>query len=837
VIHCLTCLRISTLRLPAWCYLFLLCWTSSTVTYGAKRPTPLRLWYDRPAANWNEALPLGNGRLGAMVFGAPERERLQLNEETIWAGGPNNNVKPDALPVVQQLRTQLLAGQLVEAQALAQARMQPAGNSGMPYQTAANVYLNFPGHDKAINYQRDLDISCAVALVSYQLGGVSYRREVFSSLADQVIIVRLTASQPGKISCQLGAESLMQHTLRAENNQLVLDGQGSEHEGQPGQIRFQTRMQAVADGGSVQTTDTGIRIEKANSATLYFSIGTNFVNYHDVSGNAAVRATTFLTQAVGKKYETARAAHTAAYQRYFNRVTLNLGVTPAAELPTNKRLENFANGQDPALAALYFQYGRYLLISCSQPGGQPANLQGIWNDQLKGPWDSKYTVNINTEMNYWPAEVTNLTELHQPLFSMLKDLSVTGQQSARQMYGARGWMLHHNTDIWRITGQVDPPQYGLWPMGGAWLSQHLWDHYQFTGDEQFLREYYPVLKGAATYCVDVLQAEPSHQWLVMAPSVSPENTYSLQGKNIAIVAGTTMDNQLVFDLFSKTIQAAELLRLDQPFADTLRTLRERLAPMQIGRYGQVQEWLQDVDNPKDQHRHISHLYGLYPSGQISPYRTPALFDAARTTLTQRGDVSTGWSMGWKVNFWARMQDGNHAYKLLTEQLHLRSGAGGNSGEGGGTYPNLLDAHPPFQIDGNFGCTAGLAELLVQSYDGAIDLLPALPDAWPTGEITGLVARGGYVVDLAWDQGKITRVRITSRLGGNCRVRVHSPVAVVGPTKLRPAQGDNANPFYQTLAVKPPLVSTKTVAKQPALAASFVYDFPTKAGKTYELQAQ
>jgi alpha-L-fucosidase 2 len=818
--------------------LLLLCWATTLGSAVAKpKPTPLRLWYDKPAANWNEALPLGNGRLGAMVFGAPQRERLQLNEETIWGGGPNNNVKADALPVVRQLREQLLAGQLVEAQALAQAKMQPAGNSGMPYQMASNVYLDFAGHDNATHYQRDLDISRAVASVSYEVGGVTYRREMFSSVPDQVVVVRLTASKPGQISCQLSEESLMQYTRHAEKDQLVLDGRGSEHEGQEGQIRFQTRVQAVAEGGTVQITDAGIRLERANSATLYISIGTNFNNYHDVSGDPAARATAYLAAATRKPYKQALADHVAAYQRYFNRVTLNLGVTPAAQLPTPERIAGFAQGHDPALAALYFQYGRYLLISSSQPGGQPANLQGIWNDQLKGPWDSKYTVNINTEMNYWPAEVTNLTELHEPLFGMIKDLSVTGQQSARQMYGARGWALHHNTDIWRITGQVDPPQYGLWPMGGAWLSQHLWDHYQFTGDQQFLRTYYPVLKGAATYFVDALQEEPTHHWLVVAPSVSPENTYPLQGKQIALVAGTTMDNQLVFDLFSKTIRAAELLQLDKPFADSLRAMRERLPPMQIGQYGQLQEWLQDVDNPQDKHRHISHLYGLYPSGQLSPYRTPALFEAARTTLIQRGDVSTGWSMGWKVNFWARMQDGNHAYKLLTEQLRLRSSQPGGVSEGGGTYPNLLDAHPPFQIDGNFGCTAGLAELFVQSYDGTLDLLPALPDAWPTGEVTGLVARGGYVVDLAWDKGKVTRVRITSRLGGNCRVRVHSAVAAASGLKLQEAQGDNPNPFYQTLPVKSPLVSTKTTPKQPTLAASFVYDFPTEAGQTYFLKAR
>jgi alpha-L-fucosidase 2 len=623
---------------------------------GAARPapaTPLQLWYDHPAANWNEALPIGNSRLGAMVFGSPGQERLQLNETTIWTGGPNNNVKPDARPIIQQLREQLKAGQQVEAQALAKEQMKPYGNSGMPYQMAANLYLSFPGHDQASNYYRDLDIGRAVASVSYQVGGVSYRREMFSSLPDQVMIVRLTASKPGHITCQLSEETLVKYALRTEQNQLILDGAGNKHEGQPGQIKFQTRVQAVAEGGKVVAEPQGLRIEGANRATLYISIATNFNNYHDLSGDAAQRASRYLQAAVSKKYERALKEQVAAYQHYFNRVSLHLGVTDAARLPTDVRLANIAKGQDPALAALYFQYGRYLLISCSQPGGQPANLQGLWNDKLKGPWDSKYTVNINTEMNYWPAEVTNLTEMHQPLFSMLKDLSVTGRQSAHQMYGARGWVLHHNTDLWRITGQVDAASYGLWPMGGAWLSQHLWDHYQFTGDQAFLREFYPVLKGAATYYVDALQEEPTHQWLVVAPSMSPENSYQVDNTKIAIVAGTTMDNQLVTDLFSKTIRAAELLRADPTFADTLRRLRARLAPMQIGQYGQLQEWLQDQDNPKGTHRHISHLYGLFPSGQISPYRTPELFEAARTTLTQRGDISTGWSMGWKVNFWAR----------------------------------------------------------------------------------------------------------------------------------------------------------------------------------------
>ena len=802
---------------------------------------PLKLWYTRPATNWNEALPIGNGRLAAMVFGQPGRERLQLNEETVWAGEPGNNVVPGTYEGIQEIRKLLFAGQYKEAQELSNKtfprQVAPNNNYGMPYQTVGSLFLNFPGHEAATNYYRDLDIQQAVAKVSYQVQGVTYTREMFASLPGQVIVVRLTASKPGSITCRLGLNSPQKsYRVKAEPGKLLLAGVSGSNDNKVGKVRFQAHIVPKVEGGTVTATDSTLQITGANAATVYISMGTNFKSYKDLSGDEAVKAASYLPAALAKTYPAAKAEHVAQYRRYFDRVSLNLGSTAAVQKPTDVRLAEFAKTSDPALAAMYFQYGRYLLICSSQPGTQAANLQGKWNDKLSPPWDSKYTVNINTEMNYWPAEVTNLSELHQPLFDMLKDLAETGKESASVTYHARGWNMHHNTDLWRITGNVDGGFYGMWPMGGAWLTQHLWQHYLFTGDQAFLRAYYPVLKGAALFYVDALQEEPTHKWLVVAPSMSPENTYE---SGVGITAGTTMDNQLVFDVFSNALRAAAILHTDKAFADTLQGMLKRLPPMQIGQYGQLQEWLQDWDNPKSTHRHISHLYGLFPSGQISPYRTPELFEAARVTLAQRGDISTGWSMGWKVNFWARMLDGNHAYKLLSNQLRLLSGdvVKVNEASGGGTYPNLLDAHPPFQIDGNFGCTAGLAELFVQSYDGVIDLLPALPDAWPTGEVRGLVARGGYVIDLAWDKGKVTRVQITSKLGGNCRVRVHSPIKATGKTKLVGAQGNNPNPFYQILPVKAPLISEKTTAKKPSLAPSTLYDFATQAGQSYELVAR
>jgi alpha-L-fucosidase 2 len=807
------------------------------ISLFAQQPAshPLRLWYAAPATNWNEALPIGNGHLAAMVFGEPNQERVQLNEETIWSGEPGNNIIPNVYDSIQQIRKLLFEAKYREAQDLANKtfpRNAPADcNYGMKYQTAGSLMIRFHDQQQPTNYQRDLDISNAVASVTYQANGVTYKREFIAAVTDNVILVRLTASKPGSISCSVGMQSPFKEvTIQTKDGKLLYSGVTSTKDNKTGRLRYQVQVLPKAEGGQVSFTDTGIVINKANALTLFVAIGTNFINYKDLSGNEAAKATHSLNAAAGKSYNAIKTAHIAAYKKYFDRVSLDLGTTDAAAKPTNVRIAEFGNGNDPALVPLYFQFGRYLLITSSWPGSQPANLQGKWNDKLSPPWDSKYTININTEMNYWPAEPTALPEMHQALFNMLKELSVTGQESAAKMYHARGWNVHHNTDLWRITGPVDGGFYGMWPMGGAWLSQHLWQHYLFTGDKAFLKEMYPVLKGAAMFYVDVLQTEPSHNWLVVAPSMSPENTYM---SGVGISAGTTMDNQLVYDVLSNALRSAAILGLDKPFTDTLQMMIKRLPPMQVGQYSQLQEWLQDMDNPNDKHRHVSHLYGLFPGDQISPFNTPEIFEAARNSLVYRGDKSTGWSMGWKVNLWARLLDGNRAYKLIADQLTPAPME--TSGQNGGTYPNLFDAHPPFQIDGNFGCTSGIAEMLVQSHDGSIYLLPAIPDQWKQGTVKGLIARGGFVIDMSWKNGQLTWLKIQSKLGGNCRLRITSELRSKGNVTLKPATGANPNPLFAIADTKKPIVSEKASLKGITVNAGKLYDFITTAGMSYEFE--
>jgi alpha-L-fucosidase 2 len=800
----------------------------------------LKLWYNKPSGTtWENALPIGNGRQGAMVYGNVEKETIQLNEHTVWSGSPNRNDNPLALDSLALIRQLIYDGKRKEAEKVVNNAIITKKSHGQKFEPVGSLQLAFTGHENFSNYYRELDIERAVTKTSYTVNGVTYTREALASFPDRVVVMRLTASKPGSISFTAFFTTPQKRATvkTTAAKELTIFGITSDHETVKGMVNYKGIVRMKMEGGSLNANDTSLIIKDANAVTIYISIATNFNNYHDISGDENKRAADYLNKAYTKSFAAILPAHVAAYQKYFNRVKLDLGAnTAAANLPTDERLKSFSSNNDPSFVTLYYQFGRYLLISSSQPGGQAANLQGIWNQSINPPWDSKYTININAEMNYWPAEKTNLAELHEPFIQMVRDMSVTGQQTAKDMYGARGWVAHHNTDIWRATGAIDGANWGAFNASGGWMSQHLWEHYLYSGDKTFLASVYPILKGASTFYIDYLVEHPTYHWLVVNPDESPENTPRAH-QSSALDAGVTMTNQIVFELFNTTIKAAEILKKDAAFIDTLKGLRKRLPPMHIGQYGQLQEWLDDIDDPKDNHRHISHLYGLFPSNQISPYRTPQLYSAAKTTLTHRGDVSTGWSMGWKVNWWARLLDGNHAYKLIQSQLSPVQ-SGGRGGGGGGTYNNLFDAHPPFQIDGNFGCTSGITEMMMQSENGELHLLPALPDVWQNGNVSGLRAFGGFqIVSMEWKDGKVVKAVIKSTLGGNLRLRVPNEMKLSTGAALKKAAGKNTNLFYQVEETPAPIISDKANIAPLQLKETVVYDLPTAAGKVYTLSAQ